>query len=172
MVTFLPYPDFARCAEVLDQKRLGKQRVECLQLLIGIYFQELKNNISLSKDIVPDLNIFCKNSYGTEKHPASKMWKNNRLMLISYTIAMCNEWSSRGYQDSIKNRVTRLVSPLYPADTLSQQYIVEHYPAQIPSWLGDERLHRSHRSNLIRKFPEHYSQYWQEPDNISYYWPV
>jgi len=33
MQTFLPYPDFARCAAVLDPLRLGKQRVEVLQLM-------------------------------------------------------------------------------------------------------------------------------------------
>ena len=33
MQTFLPYPDFHESAKVLDMKRLGKQRVEVLQLL-------------------------------------------------------------------------------------------------------------------------------------------
>ena len=33
MQTFLPYPDFERSAKVLDNKRLGKQRVEVLQIL-------------------------------------------------------------------------------------------------------------------------------------------
>jgi len=28
MQTFLPYPDFARSAAVLDRQRLGKQRLE------------------------------------------------------------------------------------------------------------------------------------------------
>ncbi|WP_407659745.1 pyrimidine dimer DNA glycosylase/endonuclease V, partial [Kineococcus indalonis] len=33
MQTFLPYPGFARSAAVLDAPRLGKQRVETLQVL-------------------------------------------------------------------------------------------------------------------------------------------
>ena len=33
MQTFLPYPDFAKSAMCLDNKRLGKQRIECLQIL-------------------------------------------------------------------------------------------------------------------------------------------
>ena len=36
MQTFLPYRDFYQSAKVLDQKRLGKQRVEVLQLLNSI----------------------------------------------------------------------------------------------------------------------------------------
>ena len=33
MQTFLPYPDFARSARCLDNRRLGKQRVESYQIL-------------------------------------------------------------------------------------------------------------------------------------------
>lgn len=33
MQTFLPYPDFAESASVLDRQRLGKQRVETLQVM-------------------------------------------------------------------------------------------------------------------------------------------
>ena len=33
MQTFLPYPDFAASAAALDTRRLGKQRVEALQVL-------------------------------------------------------------------------------------------------------------------------------------------
>src|SRR5690606_11138493 len=36
MQTFLPYEDFAATAQVLDQRRLGKQRVEALQVLRGL----------------------------------------------------------------------------------------------------------------------------------------
>ena len=36
MQTFLPYADFARCAAVLDPRRLGKQRVEVLQIMRAI----------------------------------------------------------------------------------------------------------------------------------------
>ncbi|MDT5035120.1 MAG: hypothetical protein QOE03_305, partial [Micromonosporaceae bacterium] len=50
--TFLPYPEFATSARVLDQRRLGKQRVEAIQVLRGL--------------IVP--------GYGWRHHPAVKMW--------------------------------------------------------------------------------------------------
>ena len=32
MQTFLPYPDYYQSARCLDNKRLGKQRVEALQI--------------------------------------------------------------------------------------------------------------------------------------------
>jgi hypothetical protein len=44
---------------------------------------------------------------------------------------------------------------------------------QKPPWLGNEDFHRSHRSNLLRKYPEHYRQFWpDEPDNLPYFWPT
>jgi hypothetical protein len=40
-----------------------------------------------------------------------------------------------------------------------------------PHWLGDEELHASHRSNLLRKDKEYYSKFgWLEPDNLEYKW--
>jgi len=36
MQTFLPYPDFAQSLRVLDSRRLGKQRLEAMQLLRAI----------------------------------------------------------------------------------------------------------------------------------------
>lgn len=36
MQTFLPYPDFEQSAKCLDMRRLGKQRVEVLQLLTAM----------------------------------------------------------------------------------------------------------------------------------------
>ena len=35
MQVFLPYPDFKKSLESLDDKRLGKQRVETYQLIAG-----------------------------------------------------------------------------------------------------------------------------------------
>jgi hypothetical protein len=46
----------------------------------------------------------------------------------------------------------------------------------LPSWLGDEDLHRSHRSNLIAKDPGFYrhrftERFGAEPDDLPYVWP-
>jgi hypothetical protein len=42
----------------------------------------------------------------------------------------------------------------------------------MPSWFGLEEFHRSHRSNLLRKDYEYYSQYFDEDPNLPYYWPA
>lgn len=42
-----------------------------------------------------------------------------------------------------------------------------------PPWLGDERVHSSHRSNLLRKDAQFYGQYaWAETNDLPYLWPV
>ena len=53
MQTFLPYADFAETARVLDQRRLGKQRVEALQVLRALF--------------IP--------GYGWRHHPVVRMWR-------------------------------------------------------------------------------------------------
>ena len=78
MQTFLPYEDFAKSAQSLDRTRLGKQRVETLQIM---------------KALVDP-------SYGWQNHPAVKMWRGHEFYLLEYQRAVCNEWTSRGYVDT------------------------------------------------------------------------
>lgn len=79
MQTFLPVPDFVRTAEILDMRRLGKQRVETKQILRAL--------TGLSK--------------GWVNHPAVKMWRGHEYALTKYGLAMCLEWRKRGYKDTL-----------------------------------------------------------------------
>jgi len=137
MQTFLPYSDFHESAKVLDMKRLGKQRVEVLQLL----------------------NSFHKPNYkGWKNHPAREMWRGYEQALVSYGLIICLEWKARGYKDTCYEKI--------------QQFADLTKPLSFPKWIGDEQVHLSHKSNLIRKFPEHYKKIWPDvPDNIEYSWP-
>ena len=80
MQTFLPYPDFVDSAKSLDNKRLGKQRVEALQILKGIY--------------IPD--------YGWRHHPCVKMWKDYPHALQIYMNACIDEWVDRGFKNTMQ----------------------------------------------------------------------
>ena len=78
MQTFLPYPDFAESARVLDRQRLGKQRVENLQIMKALTTGE-----------------------GWINHPATKMWRGHEDWLLVYQQAVCSEWTEvRGYKDT------------------------------------------------------------------------
>lgn len=137
MQTFVPYPDFKQSALVLDYRRLGKQRVETLQILNSL--------TGLGKA-------------GWKNHPATKMWAGHENGLIAYGIAMCEAWKELGYKDACLEKI----SALGYADA-----------TDLPSWWGDDRVHSSHRSNLLRKFPEHYSQFgWVDNPAAEYVWPI
>lgn len=78
MQTFLPYEDVTKSAQSLDRLRLGKQRVENLQIIRAI--------------TDPD--------YGWQNHPAVNMWRGHETYLYIYHIAIVREWKRRGYKDT------------------------------------------------------------------------
>jgi len=151
MQTFLPLPDFRASAEVLDNRRLGKQRVEVLQIL---------NSLDPS----------C-NSAGWRNHPAVRMWKNFENALALYGLVVCERWIEKGFRDTCYEKIlTRIVPPM-DRSVLQQKYDLPE-KGFLPPWFGDPRLHSSHRSNLLRKSATWYGRYgWKEPDDIPYWWP-
>lgn len=88
MQTFLPYACYKESAKALDYRRLGKQRVEVLQLL---------NSISTLKKGLP--------VRGWSNHPCRKMWQNYSNSLVEYGLAICEEWKSRGYKDTCWGKI-------------------------------------------------------------------
>jgi len=139
MQTFLPYSDFSKSARCLDRQRLGKQRVEVLQLL----------------------NALAGKTRGWINHPAASMWSGYESTLALYGDIICEEWIERKYHDTCRGKIRNICQPANAFD----------YPK--PQWLGDEAFHAAHRSNLLRKMPEHYKQFgWAEPDTLPYIWPA
>lgn len=133
MQTFLPYPSFEASARCLDRQRLGKQRLEVVQILGA-----------LTK------------GGGWARHPAVRMWAGCEDLLCLYGLEICAEWLRRGYRDTLADRMTP------PRGTWRS-----------PSWLGDDKFHASHRSNLLRKNPDHYGQFkWREKPDLPYVWPA
>src|SRR5579883_2297362 len=52
-------------------------------------------------------------------------------------------------------------------------YEISRDELRFPWWLGDPRLHDSHKSNLLRKDYHYYSQFhWNVPPDLPYFWPV
>lgn len=98
-------------------------------------------------------------AYGWQNHPAVQMWKGAESGLATYGWYICDEWKRRGYKDTLQQ--------------FFQDKLPEWAPAVMPAWMGREDFHRSHRSNLVRKFPEHYRQFWPDvPADLEYVWPV
>lgn len=150
MQTFLPYASAWRTAKCLDNKRLGKQRVECKQILLtlGIDIGEHRGN--------PESRW--------RNHPAVRMWRGHELCLAEYAEVMCIEWKRRGFKDSLAVQFQTAAHRLADACL---------FTSHAPNWLGYERLHASHRSNLLRKDATWYRQFgWLEPADLPYWWPV
>ncbi|MCT2581894.1 MSMEG_6728 family protein [Actinophytocola gossypii] len=146
MQTFLPYPDFADTAGALDQLRLGKQRVEAIQVLRAL--------------TVP--------GYGWRHHPAAAMWAGYEEALVRYGLVICAGWTARGHADTCAVTLRRDLG----SDVVRTQAELAE-AGELPPWLGDPALHRSHRSALVRKAPEHYRPLFPDvPDDLPYVWPA
>ena len=149
MQTFLPYADFERSARALDAKRLGKQRVETIQVVRAL--------------TVP--------GYGWANHPAALMWKGFEEALGRYGIVCCDVWTELGFGDTCAATIAADLRTAGVAQIRTQGELAE--VGALPPWLGDEDVHRSHRSALVRKDPDRYRPLFpDDPDDLPYVWPV
>lgn len=99
--------------------------------------------------------------YGWKHHPAVKMWSGHEGSLLAYGMTMCREWVSRGHDDTLLE--------YFHSEVLMSPYAEND---SFPPWVGDRRFHQAHQSNLMRKDPEWYAQFYSHvPDDIPYFWP-
>lgn len=143
MQTFLPYPDLAASAEVLDDRRLGKQRVEALQVLRALHLED----------------------YGWVNHPAVTMWRGHGLALVAYGLAVVEAWVARGHSDTTAPLIAEFALP----EPVPDPHRLDH--ALLPPWWGDAALHRSHRASLVRKDAAAYADLDVEDSTEPYFWP-
>ncbi|GAA2978080.1 MSMEG_6728 family protein [Streptomyces fulvorobeus] len=150
MQTFLPYSDFTRSAAALDRSRLGKQRVEALQVLRGL--------------TVP--------GYGWRHHPAVRMWLGYEEALTRYGLDVCAVWVAQGRADTCAGTLLADFTRHRPGAVVRGQEQLAS-GGELPPWLGDPAFHRSHRSALVRKAPEMYASLFPGvPDDLPYVWPA
>jgi len=84
MQTFVPHSGFESTARALDIKRLGKQRVEVIQIIRAL----------------------TRPGYGWAAHPAVLMWKDHEEALGCYGLTMCAVWVEKGFRDSCAATIT------------------------------------------------------------------
>jgi hypothetical protein len=149
MQTFLPYADFERSARALDPKRLGKQRVETIQVVRAL----------------------TRPGYGWANHPAVLMWRGFEEALGRYGFTCCDVWCELGFADTCGATIGADLRAFGIDRVRSQPELAA--AGVLPPWLGDEALHRSHRSALVRKDPTYYrSRFPDVTDDVPYVWPV
>jgi hypothetical protein len=165
--TFLPYADPHASAEVLDKVRRWKQVVEVGQLLKALgqgptVSYNAATGEYLYGPLLPDLYQTRKTPY--YGHPAAIMWRGRLDWLRLYHNAMLG---------AVLRHRTHDVKKIRPLD-------VPPDPAP-PAWLGDERVHASHRAKLYWKAPDLYPQFRpdyldcdrmaRDPTEPQYFWP-
>lgn len=150
MQTFLPYAGFIESARVLDKRRLGKQRVETIQILRAL--------------TVP--------GYGWRHHPAAAMWAGYEEALVRYGLDICSVWCGLGNADTCA--ATLIADPTHGTGFTAARTQKELAGAgEVPPWLGDAAFHRSHQSALLRKDSAHYRPiFGGVPDDLPYFWPA
>lgn len=139
MQVFLPYANFRTTAQHLDMKRLGKQRVECMQIVsavTGVKVQAYANGLEVVKA-----------GPGWRNHPITKLWAPHLPYLVNYACEMCDEWVRRGYKDTTKNKI-QLIG--------SHQSLSTPGRVTKPPFLGDQQFLDVYKKILILKDPHFY----------------
>lgn len=150
MQTFLPCADFDASATVLDARRLGKQRVEVIQVLRAL--------------TVP--------GYGWRHHPAAAMWAGYEEALVRYGLQICAQWCRSGRADTCATTLVTDLGATVGTTTIRSQAELDA-AGELPPWLGDPDFHRSHQAALVKKDPEHYRPLFPDvPDDLPYVWPA
>jgi hypothetical protein len=142
MQTFLPYADYKQSASCLDNKRLGKQRVEAWQIYLTL--QKIKNNES---------------KIAWAHHPAVLMWQGCERELLNYCAIMIEEWKFRGFNDTMHDMVLKAY--------LETSHSSKPFWAGNAAFHAS---HRSNLLRKDKEFYGKFN--WTEPDNLKYVWPM
>jgi len=140
MQTFLPYEDFDKSAQSLDRQRLGKQRVETMQIMNAI--------------LDPD--------YGWQNHPAVNMWRGHLISLMDYQFAVCSEWVNRGYKDTCLEKTFALVDQYSPDIRIGKPKWVGNYEFHISHQSNLLRKLPEHYSKYFVNVPDDLPYIWPE----------
>ncbi len=184
MQTFLMWRNYAFSMLNLDPRRLFKQRLEA---------EEVLRTITGRSD-------------GWKNHPAVKMWQGYpgalsgyiwciseaaRERELDYIAVDAEKMGQIALEAGVGQEVPHLVAD-FMADALPD--FRERPPVELPPWWADDRLYRSHRSNLLRKAVEGYRRGHEEgnklylgyydtwlpyyravfgdvPEDLPYFWP-
>jgi hypothetical protein len=100
------------------------------------------------------------------------MWAGCEEGIVRYTLTMCEEWTARGFGDTVAATITtNAIDRLGLTKVRTQAQLAR--ARKLPKWLGDADFHRAHQSNLMRKLPEHYAEFFGDvPDDLEYVWPT
>jgi hypothetical protein len=99
------------------------------------------------------------------------MWRGYTEALGRYGLTIVEAWTAKGFADTCADTI-RADLALVGIDQIRSQAELGA-AGELPPWLEDEELHRSHRSSLVRKDPAYYRPLFPDvPDDLEYVWPA
>lgn len=150
MQTYTLFTSHVKTARVLDNVRLGRQRLDVLSILEAILTDDTPYR----------------------GHPAVMSWRSHPEALVWYGFLICHEWRiERGHKDDTWGTLAKYAAefamtgvPKSPDKPIKK---FDH-----PPWIEDKDVLRSHRSNLVRVAPRLYeAEFPGTPANMPYLWP-
>lgn len=100
------------------------------------------------------------------------MWAGYEEALVRYGLEVCRVWRAQGHQDSCAATLVADLLAFRPGTTVRSQAALAA-ARELPPWLGDDAVHRSHRSALVRKDPDAYASLFPDaPNDLPYFWPT
>lgn len=156
MQTFLPYVDFNKTMDCLDKRRCWKQVLEARQILATL-------GVKLTKASGGPVKPSHVN------HPIHKMWEGYEEVLMHYhDVALMFSKIKWSVNTNIKS-LTYISVHSKDSDNLAMWKPL--YQHSMPWFMGYKPFHDAHKSNLLRKNPEWYSQFnWNVPNDLPYIW--
>lgn len=145
MITYLTRMSFLDTASDLDLRALAQQYKE-------------------GQDLFSDM-VYDSTTVVDAAHPVRRMWAGYEVALGVYVQCMGVELTKRGII-----RGVGLLEGSNPIVELRRDFGAEF---EVPPWFEDTDVMRSHRSNLVRRYPKDYAGKWQgTPASMPYLWPV
>lgn len=144
--TFVTTMDKDALFDDLDNKRLGKQRLEAAQMIRILEVYDQTGEVQ----------------GGYSKHPALQMWKGHTDALKAYFNLCVLAWIKRGFKNTyslypVDHERYRIVPGDFDGTTTTFDEEFDEYC--FPKWFGFAPLILSHRAALLRKNPKHYASY-------------
>lgn len=98
-----------------------------------------------------------------ENHPAVRMWQGYHVALGMYAAATASTLVVHGISVGLET--------MKMAGAVEEMRREEEQPFVLPPWIKDTDVLRSHRSNIVRRWPE-YADVWPgTPERMPYLWP-
>lgn len=147
VMIWLPKPDFYESVSCLTTYQVGRQVHEAWWILECLTGRRQRAN----------------------RYMMSRLWNGYSSGLALYLSLAIREWNVRGFPSCHEAPYDFRNNYKLNEKWIGRLNVVNkiHYPP----WVGNERLHSSHRSFLLRDEPVHYSQFGWIDNVPELYWP-